>query len=258
MLLPQLTSGAEFFIEFDILAGHSPSTGAVLSSLVLQSHGWASIGEKEGGRFVNKTGKTVRAIHLKSNVASYTFKVTADSGGRLFPEIWVKDDGSEAWFLGGNVPRLGAFWMRVPANTQNESVRCRDQRVCPFSGQVFEVSPPGPTEPGWTKIRTAPESPSELWKQLIDATPSEYREIQSYGESPDGRYILFVATGQILLFDSHTKSVALVPSYDSTLLPVNRIAVDGGDFVLMQSGKIVRRVSPSMVERMELEIAPKE
>lgn len=257
LILPHAANGAEYLIEFDTLAGHTPGTGATLSSVVLQPYGWRSIGDANGGRSLNRTGKTIRAIQLKCSSASNKLKVTADSGGRLFPTVWVKDDGSEALFLGGNVPSsTGAFWMRVPRNTQSEIQQCDAQRICPFSGQAFDANPPEPTEPGWTKVSSATASPSDQWKHLVDATPSEYREIQSYGESTDSHHILFVATGQILLFDVQANTVCLIPSLDATLPPVNRISADGSDFLLWQSGTVVRRISPSTTEKQELNREP--
>jgi hypothetical protein len=258
VLFPLAANGAEYLIEFDTLAGHSPGTGATLTQVVLQPYGWRSIGDPNGGRFLNRTGGTIRAIHLKCSTPANSLKVTAQSGGRLFPIVWVKNDGSEAYLLGGNVPSgTGAFWMRVPRNTQGEIQQCDAQRICPFTGQAFDADPAEPTDPGWTKVSSAPSPPNDRWRMLIAATPSEYRDIQAYEESTDGDHILFVTTGQLLLFEARETTVSLIPSLDATLRPVNRISLDGDDFLLWQSGTVVLRTSLTKVDKQVIGRVPK-
>ena len=108
----------EYLIEFDIMEGHSPGTGATLTEDLLQKTGWRSIGSPSGGQFVNNTGVTLTAVYIKTNNAGDTFKITADSAGRLFNTVWAKDDGTEAYFKDGNIPisdgsspNVGVFWI---------------------------------------------------------------------------------------------------------------------------------------------------
>ena len=91
---------SDFLIEFDLIDGHNPGTGATLSPVVLNPYGWRSIGDPEGGRFVNQTGETIRSIHLKTNNDDNRFVVNASSPGRLFDVAFVKTDGSEGVVFG--------------------------------------------------------------------------------------------------------------------------------------------------------------
>jgi len=240
---PLSVMGADYQIEFDTLPGHTPGTGATLTSIVLSPFGWRSIGDPGGGRFVNRTGGVVKAIHLKTSDSTHRFVVTAASGGRLFDTVWAKDDGSEAYFMDANIPNItGVFWMRVPANTDVEIERCDTGQGCPFSGQAFPNNPADPTGPGWTRLRAAPDPPDDRWRALRQATPSEYRDIQAYGESSDGNLVVFVSKGQLLAFDQKERAVSLLPVLNTTLPPVNRISFDKGAFELWQSGKSLRKI----------------
>ena len=238
-------TASEFFIEFDTLAGHNPGTGATLGSSTLNPVGWRSIGAANGGRFINRCGRTIKAIHLKVNVASHRFRVTSDSGGRLFATVWVKNDGSEAYFLDGNVPNAGAFWMRVPANSQAEIQQCDNQQMCPFNGQVFNENPPAPTGPEWTQVRSTLQGVEGVWRDLIVACPSEWRDVRIYGESSRSDHVLFIADGRLLLFDRRERSVAVLAEEDTILSTVNRITYDRGEFQLFRNGSLVRSIKPN-------------
>lgn len=240
MALP--AESAEFFIEFDTLAGHNPGTGATLGSTVFSPVGWRSIGDANGGRFTNRSNRTLKAIHLKVNSAAHRFRVTSDSGGRLFGSVWVKTDGSEAYFLDGNVPNNRAFWMRVPPNSNAEIQRCDSQGMCPFNGQAFEENPAPPTGPEWTQVRSSFEGIEGRWRDLLLACPSEWREIRIYGESQNGEYVLFIADGQVLLFERRNRSVSLLSEQDTVFSAVNRISFDRGEFQLLKNGLVVRSI----------------
>ncbi len=240
---------ATYLIEFDILAGHSPGTGATLPQPVLNPTGWRSIGNPQGGRFINQTGGTIRAIHLAVNGSANSFQITPASGGRLFTTIWVKQASpgviSEVYFMGGNVPNFGAFWMRVPPNTPAEIQQCDAGQACPFTGQVFAQNPAAPTGPGWTQLRTPVPAPTPLWGDLIAATPSEYRLIDAYGETPDGKTVLFLSHGEVLHYDGVQKVVSLVaPPKVGTAVPVNAIRFDAatGAFRLLNNGTVTGEV----------------
>ncbi|QJW93566.1 hypothetical protein [Frigoriglobus tundricola] len=248
-----------YLIEFDTLSGHSPGTGATLTPPVLDLVGWRSIGNAQGGRFINMTGGPIRAIYLKSNSAASALQVTPASGGRLFNTVWVKPDGAggvaESYFMDGNVPTFGAFWMRVPPNTPVEIQECDAGQACPFSGQVFAQNPAAPTGPGWTQIRSPQPSPTPLWRDLLSATPSEYRVIDSYGETPDGQHVLFLSQGAVLLYDHQKKTVSLVtPPKVGTAPPVNAVRFDPapGEFQLLYNGHVVNRVGLGAAVTSEL------
>ncbi|HEX3147668.1 MAG TPA: hypothetical protein VHR66_06255 [Gemmataceae bacterium] len=251
---------AAYLIEFDTLAGHSPGTGATLTPPVLNLVGWRSIGDPGGGRFINRTGGTIRAIYLKANSSDNTLQVTSASGGRLFNTIWVKPGAtagtvSEAYFLDGNVASFGSFWMRVPPNTSSEIQQCDAGQVCPFSGQVFAQNPTIPTGQGWTEIRSLAAPPTSVWGDLLSATPSEYRSIDAYGETPDGQHVLFLSHGEVLLFDNQKKTVSLVePSKVGTAPPVNAIQFDPATkaFHLLHDGRVVNQIGLARVKTSEL------
>jgi hypothetical protein len=239
-----------YLIEFDVLAGHQPSTGATLTPDVLEPSGWRSIGAATGGRFTNQTGVAIRAIHLKTNNAGDTFTVTAASAGRLFDTVWVKNDGTEAYFHDGHIPNndgipvFGAFWMRVPANTRAEIDNCDQNGVCPFTGQVFERNPPDPAGGAWTKVNSARDGLEEKWLRLFSACPSEYRDIKVYGETADGRQVLFIAGGELHLYEDDTGAVSTLAVQNTAFSTVNRIAHERGAFVLLRNGTVVREVRP--------------
>lgn len=246
-------------IEFDTLLGHTPGTGATLPSAVLSLVGWRSIGHPDGGRFINRTGGTLRAIYLKSNSPSNAMTITTGSGGRLFNSIWAKltgpDTATEAYFMDGNVPNFGAFWMRVPPNTPGEIQQCDSGLACPFMGQAFSVSPTVPTGPGWTKIVSPPTPPDPRWADLIAATPSEYRQIDAYGETPDGQNVLFISQGEVLHYDDLQKTVSLVEmSKVGTSPVVNAISFDpgSGSFDLLHNGNVVSQIKKTPSQMSEL------
>lgn len=241
---------ATYLIEFDTLAGHSPGTGATLPQQVLSPTGWRSIGNPQGGRFINQTGGAIRAIHLAVNGSANAFQVTPASGGRLFTTIWVKQTApgvvSEVYFMGANVPNFGAFWMRVPPNTQPEIQQCDAGQACPFTGQVFAQNPPPPTGAGWTQLSARAPAQSPLWADLIAATPSEYRQIDAYGETPDGKTVLFLSHGEVLHYDGVQKVVSRVaPAKVGTALPVNAVRFDAatGAFQLLNNGTVTGEVA---------------
>jgi hypothetical protein len=249
---------SEYQIEFDILAGHQPGTGATLTEDVLKPSGWRSIGASTGGRFTNRTGGPIKAIYIKTNKAGDTFRVTAESAGRLFDTVWLKTDNTEVYFLDGHVPNstgipnLGAFWMRVPANTTSEIEDCDQNGVCPFNGQVFSENPADPTGPGWARIKSARTGLSDRWRSLFAACPSDYREIIVYGESADGRHIAFISNGELLLFDDSSKSVSALAVQHTVFSTVNRISFDQGTFVLWSSGRAVRTLSLPKTKVLEI------
>ena len=238
---------AEFYIEFDLLDGHSPGTGATLRSNVLDTYGWRSIGDPEGGRFINQTGVTIRAIHIKTNNDSNQFLVDGSSIGRLFDKAWFKEDGSEAIFMDANIPNvLGAFWMRTPANSRLEIQQCDSGDECPFSGQAFEQNPDEPTDQGWVEFRSSDSPSDERWAALRLATPSEYRNIQSYSESSDGSQILFLAKGETFLYSHSDKAVRNVSKPSTTSPKTNRITFESNEFLLWDNDIVHSRVKAEL------------
>lgn len=239
-----------YLVEFDTLAGHNPGTGAILPPVVLSLTGWRSIGNSEGGRFINRTGRILRAIYLKVNSGANSFTVTPASGGRLFDTIWVKQDVgggiSEAYFLDGNIPNaIGAFWMRIPRNTTQEIQDCDAGTACPFSGQAFDHNPSVPSDGTWKKIRSATAPQDARWAGLLSATPSEYRAIDAYAESPDGRDVLFLSHGEIFLYNHDSGTVSSVtPDKIGTVPLSNAIGFNekSGAFELLHNGRLVRQI----------------
>lgn len=246
-------------IEFDTPPGHTPGTGATLPAAVLSLVGWRSIGHPDGGRFINRTGGTIRAIYLKANDPANPFTITPASAGRLFNTIWANVVGpntaSEVYFMDGNVPNFGAFWMRVPANTATEIQQCDSGLACPFMGQVFALNPAVPTGPGWTKLLSPPAPPTPLWGELIAATPSEYRQIDAYGETPDGQNVLFISRGEVLHYDDRKKTVSLVaPLKAGTAPTVNAITFDSksDSFDLLHNGALVNQIQRNPPQMSEI------
>lgn len=247
-----------FKIEFDILQGHNPNTGAVIPAELLNPYGWRSIGASRGGRFANRTGGVMTAISIKANNAGDTLDVTPESGGRLFPTIWLKNDATEAIFSDANIPinpssgsTTGVFWMRVPRNDEEDLARCDDchqktggscEAQCPFTGQAFQRNPPDPPSGGWRKLRSDFRNMDERWKSLMAACPSTFREIQIYGHSPEGQYTLFLSNGDVLLFDASDKSVSILEDPQTDLVSVNDISFHKDHFVLASNGATVRTV----------------
>jgi hypothetical protein len=239
----------EYLIEFDIMEGHNPQTGATLTEELLQKSGWRSIGSPSGGQFVNNTGVPLTAIYIKTNNSGDTFKITADSAGRLFNTVWLKDDRTEAYFKDGNIPvsdgsnpNVGVFWMRVPRNSSTDISKCDNQGICPFTGQLFKDSPADPG-PGWTKVKSSHDALDGKWKALISACPSDFREIDVYGESPDGKHVAFISRGELFLFDADKKTVAVLTKRHTALSTVNHIDVTPGKIVLSRNGQVVQSIT---------------
>jgi hypothetical protein len=250
---------ASFLIEFDTPTGHTTATNVPLTPPVLQLVGWRSIGNPQGGRFINQTGKVLRAAYLKIENATNSFQITPQSGGRLFPTIWVKPDASggvsEVYFLDGHVLQFGAFWMRVPANTPTEIQDCDTQQACPFSGRVFEQNPPIPQGAGWVQLNTANPLPAGHFANLLAATPSEFRGIDLYGDAPASRHVVFVANGEAFAYDKEQGTVfrPIMPKV-GTLPKVNAIAYNEEQkaFVLLQNGAPLLDIKDDSASMREL------
>ena len=249
----------EFTIEFDVLAGHHPNTGATLGEEILNPYGWRSIGASKGGRFSNQTGGVIAALYLKANNAGDALKIAPESAGSLFATVWLKNDGKEALFMDANIPvssdlrsDIGAFWMRVPRNDDGDIQNCDDchaqspnsgcEQNCPFTGQVFRKNPPDPTAGGWKKIKGAFDRLGPRWRSLMAACPSAFRDIQCYGESADGRRTMFISNGDLLLYDDQTKTVSLLRNRHTALSLVNHVSGQDEDFVLSRNGSLVQRL----------------
>jgi hypothetical protein len=240
-----------YLIEFDVLAGHHPGTGATLSNDVLVASGWRSIGDPDGGRFTNQTGGPLRAIYLKTNSPGDRFTVTAASAGRLFDTVWLKNDNTEVYFLDGHIPNnttipnLSAFWMRVPPNSDSEIQQCDSGGSCPFTGQAFAENPPPPSGASWIKIKSGRLAANEKWDRLYSACPSVLRNIGAYAESPDGRFVLFASNGAILLYDDKAASVSSLDIQETAFSTINRISFEDGEFILWRSGRQIRTLGPA-------------
>jgi hypothetical protein len=251
----------EYSIEFDILEGHNPNTGATIGEQSLRPYGWRSIGATRGGRFANGSGVTLVAISLKANKPGDTFKVIPEYAGRLFDTVWLKNDHTEVHFMDGNIPvsdgvnpDVGAFWMRVPRNDSADITACDRCHIasagagcldqCPFTGQVFSSNPPAPTTSDWTKIKGERDSLNATWQSLMSACPSAFREIQAYGESPDGARIMFVSHGELLLYRAQDQSVSLLGARHTALSLVNHISFERDSFVLSKNGGKIQTVNP--------------
>jgi hypothetical protein len=242
--------GNSYLIEFDTLPGHQPGTGATLDNSVLQPTPWRSIGDQDGGAFSNQTGGPLRAIYLKTNNPGDTFTVTAASAGRLFDTVWLKNDNTEVYFLDGHVPNqstipnLSAFWMRVPPNSDGEIQQCDSGGSCPFTGQAFAEDPPNPVGPTWTKIKSGRQARGDKWARLVSASPSAYRDLTAYAESPDGQKVLFVSGPDVLLYDDAAHVVSRLTGQQTIFSTVNRIAFEDGAFTLWSSGRRVKAIAP--------------
>lgn len=244
----------EFYIEFDLLDGHSPSTGATLNKNNLNSHGWRSIGNPNGARIVNETGKTIRAIHMKTKSNMNVFRVDTHSLGRLFDAAWFKADGSEVYFAGANIPsgdptqnnipeRATVFWNRVPPSTRQEIHACDNCHECPFEGQVFDTNPAVPTGSEWQEIRRVLPPEGELWKALWDATPSAFRDIEIYCQHPDNNQVLFISRDEIFLYTHDSNSLKNVTG-KTFANAVNSITECSGGFLLWSNGRQIRAIGP--------------
>jgi hypothetical protein len=238
-----------FKIEFDTLPGHNPNTGATLSAAMLNPYGWRSIGATRGGQFANQTGGDITSISLKANNPGDTFDIIPESAGRLFATVWLKNDQTETIFMDANIPvnprassTTGVFWMRVPRNDEDDIDRCDNQGQCPFRGKVFPRNPPDPPASSWRRIRSDFRTLNDRWRALMAACPSEFREIQTYGESPDGQYTAFLANGNLLLFDAVAGAVSVLDARHTALSLVNHISFRDGEFVLASNGTSIQSI----------------
>jgi hypothetical protein len=160
-----LPMSRKYTIEFDLLDGHAPNTSGDIDAGSFSPTGWRSIGEPTGAAITNGAGQPLTAIYLKANKPGDTFSITAQSAGRLFHKIWVKNDFTEVYFMGAALLLDGQIvWMRVPRNEQADIDACNQCQFnpppadpncaghCPFTGQVFTADPPDPPATNWTRI----------------------------------------------------------------------------------------------------------
>jgi hypothetical protein len=114
---------------------------------------WGSVGDSQGRNFPNQTQSlTIYGMWLKlkfpkkEGVDGDTF--TANStGGKAFPDVWRKKDGSELIFRGPGVAPGDYFWMKAP-KTDDTDVRDR------FFAQLYSEAgkPDVPNDGTWEKI----------------------------------------------------------------------------------------------------------
>jgi hypothetical protein len=249
-------TAADFPVDFDIIDPHPTAPiGVTLGSWALQPHDWRSVGFHDshnnlvGGIFTNSTGDVIKAIRIKVNSGfNHRFVVSASSGHDLFDTIWTTTDGKEVLFMDGLVPYnsdpdlTGTFWMQLPANNSAEIRDCDTGHGCPFTGQAYPANPPEPTGANWIKVTSARDSFNEKWRLLRENCPSKYRHVDIYGESPDGKFILYLSRGRVMLYDSEGKRVGLVAVETADASLANRIDYRNGGFALLKYGDAIAEV----------------
>jgi hypothetical protein len=161
---------------------------------------WGSVGDADGRNFPNETRrKIIYGIWLKLKYPkkpggegdTYTIDST---GGRAFPEVWRKKDGSELILRGPGVAPGDYFWMRAP-KTDDTDDRNR------FFARLYseEGKPEVPDDGTWEKIshpapaavaqepmpeRRRPEPPVEirqkvsLFAQGVEDSPAYPEEVK--------------------------------------------------------------------------------
>lgn len=137
---------SNYLIEFAPFQS-SASEKVDLDESCLRPTGWRSIGNPEGVNFVNKTGKTIVNLYIRTNYAEDRFVLHSNSLGGLFKEVWASRDGAQLLFLGACIEPDEEFWMRVPPTPPCQTNECDTYGKCPFDGQ-FNVQFPHP-EPEW-------------------------------------------------------------------------------------------------------------
>lgn len=249
----------DYHVEFDCFHRRDPRCTSIYGHFtsIAPSHigrwaGWASAGHRHGSRLRNRTGKTLRSIHIKIDGTDDVFTIDSRSGGSLFKEVWLKKDGKEVIFRGATIENGQYLWNRVGPS----SPRAPEPY---FLGRAYAKNIDIPDPNKWLRIdqhgsratqsnRGGSKVESEsltvgksAWKDFLTRLPPGMGRVTTYGTSRDKRYLL-ASTLEDELFWYDAKTQRLVNVIYPGVLPhgVNRITwkvVDGREhFVLWHHG----------------------
>lgn len=176
---------------------------------------WRSVGDPDGVNLVNNTGRTLKALHIKTSRNTDHFLVQPPTDN-FFLKVWRKEDGREVIYSGGLIPATREFFSKV-SRTDDFPIKILEGKV-----SDADILPENPKE--WDLVYDGLRGQSDGWKEFLRNCPSEYRAVEIYAQSPDAS-ICFVAKGRLLLYSAGTKTAHLVELDEALPGRINRIEV---------------------------------
>lgn len=258
-------AATEFDVEFDCYRDTSSCQQTAsftnrFRSAHLSEVRWGSSwspGQPHGAAITNTSGGVVMAVRVKA-LNGDTFKRNLNAGGHLFGNVWRKSDGTEMIFndaFGGTgIPINKVVWNRVsPRTPTNPYENLRGQ----ISTANFEV----PQDGAWEPMTLGPIAPAakqtEAWTGLLRSLPARYQDIVVYGESNDGKSILFVSQESLLIYEDATKQLSHVFPDVDVPTGLNRITSENNTFSLWRNGVKALDIDASKAEKQKVTDANK-
>jgi hypothetical protein len=256
-----ISAGTEFTVEFDCFRD-SPACQQQSSftnrfrSAHLNEVRWGSAWSPQrphGAEMTNDSGGVVMAVRVRA-INGDTFAENINAGGQLFTEVWRKADGTEMIFNdafgGAGIPVGEVVWNRVyPRTPTNPYENLRGN----ISRTKFDV----PKDGTWVQLRDpSPESLKSdrrlAWTTLDTDVPRHFPAIDVYGESDDGRSVLFISNKTIFFYDAPNRKLFEV--YPDVPVPIglNRITSQDGRFTVWYNGTPEVELDPENMAKQEV------
>lgn len=174
---------------------------------------WRSVGDPKGINVVNRTGSTIRGIHIRTLRASDRFLLPSTFDG-FFLEIWRKKDGREVIYNGANIPTGSRFFSMVD--------RTDDFPRKILDGNVSNAEIPIDNPEDWELVYNGLASGKDVERDFLRACPSEFRDIDvaAVGASSN---LCFVSNGRVFVYVSDDSHVYPVAQYEALPKNINRI-----------------------------------
>lgn len=223
-------------VELDLPSGHPNRIGSNITPARVDPPSAIRFDVNGNGyRYPNRSGLDIKGVRLQvADPNKDRFDPGQCSGGRMFADMRVIDDGKTIEFGGGLLLDADEIWIYMPNRSQG-------MRLIYYLGEAL-TSDPIPVPVISTKDPVE-DKRAKLWQDFRGVCPSKYRQFDAYGESPSFRYLCFVSQGITFLYD-HEKETLSEVFHDGRLedgMP-NHISYQSDDkgnevFTLWRSGK---------------------
>ena len=189
---------------------------------------WRSVGEQRGVNIRNTSGRTIVGIHIRTlrEADRFVLPATFDS---FFLKVWLKKDGREVIYNGGNIPRGSEFYTKVS--------RTNDFPRKILDGKLSDTDFPIDNPEEWDLVHDGTKGLSESWNEFLPACPSHLRQIELYARNDAGA-ICFVSSQRLYMYLPSSGHVYSVVLHEALPARINSIAVSAavpGEFTVFHN-----------------------
>ena len=243
-------------IEFDLPSGHQAPAGgeqgigSVATANFGSSSHFVSRGFDYGSMIQNQSRNTIGGFEIRLTSAADTFDPTS-TGGRAFPQIQFSPDRKSITLSGGSIRQYQWVWSQIPLSADfTGGVGTYTGKAIAASELVVLRTPAGEQD-------RSPEAEKRAaaWASLRSNLPADVTHIDVYGESPEVRYVCFMASDRPFVFDAAAKQVQPRTIGVAIRRGINRISYEelngNGVFVLWWNGQREATINPSDVPAKE-------